>query len=191
MSTIVREAHSPMAKHAPKHVFGIRHGEAWHNVLYPEIGDKAYVCFQDTSLTTKGMSQASSAHIPKPDLILVSPLMRTLQTADLLWPNARKVALECLQEYPQKTQLVNRRSAKSTLQNLFPHIDFSDLKTEQQRWPRHNPRQDKSTIKYVISTYSAQTIGIVTHSTWLKFCLTGSLDSEPELEHCKPYILEL
>jgi len=193
MAALAREVYHPMARYVKKQVFGIRHGEAWHNILHSKLGDDAYNNFQDATLTTRGMSQASSnaTSMPAPDLILVSPLMRTLQTADIIWPNTPKVALECLQEYPQQTQIINKRSSKSILEGLFPQVDFSDLKTEEQKWPRHNPERDMLRIKYIISNCSAHTICIVTHSTWLKFCLMGSLDSSPELEHCRPYILDL
>lgn len=191
MAALIREVYTPMSRHVKKHVFGIRHGEAWHNILYSNFGEDAYNCFQDTTLTAKGMNQAAQNKLPVPDLILVSPLMRALQTANIMWPNTPKVALECLQEYPQKTQLINKRSHKYVLEELFPQVNFSDLKTEEGRWPRHNPKRDIQRVKYIISTSSARTIGIVTHSTWLKYYLTGHLESEPELEHCKPYILDL
>ena len=191
MAALLREVYPPMSRHVKKHVFGIRHGEAWHNILYSRLGEDAYNCFHDTTLTTNGMDQAALANIPEPDLILVSPLMRALQTADILWPNTPKVALECLQEYPHKTQLINKRSPKSMLEELFPLVNFSDLKTEEGQWPRHSPKHDIQRIKYFISTSPAHIIGIVSHSTWLKYCMTGTLDSEPELEHCKPYILDL
>jgi hypothetical protein len=107
MAALAREVYHPMARYVKKQVFGIRHGEAWHNILHSKLGDDAYNNFQDATLTTRGMSQASSnaTSMPAPDLILVSPLMRTLQTADIIWPNTPKVALECLQEYPQQTFL--------------------------------------------------------------------------------------
>jgi len=44
------------------------------------------------------MRQAIEANVPPPDLVLVSPLTRTLQTATLMFPNVKVVALECLKE---------------------------------------------------------------------------------------------
>lgn len=174
----------------PKRVIGLRHGEALHNVLFTMLGKLAYTEYRDTTLTSKGMGQAESTHIPTPSLILVSPLMRTLQTAEIMWPNAPKIALECLQEYPQHTEVCNRRSPKSLLVQLFPAVDFSDLSAEHQVWPRHDPQHDMQRIRHFIAQSSAPTIAIVSHSTWLKFQMNGSMEGEPELKHCCPYPLD-
>ena len=79
MAALAREVYHPMARYVKKQVFGIRHGEAWHNILHSKLGDDAYNNFQDATLTTRGMSQASSnaTSMPAPDLILVSPLIVT------------------------------------------------------------------------------------------------------------------
>ena len=91
-----------------KNLIGIRHGEALHNVVAKIYGNKVYKEFEDTTLTTNGMRQAIEANVPPPDLVLVSPLTRTLQTATLMFPNVKVVALECLKEYPQHTEICNR-----------------------------------------------------------------------------------
>jgi len=174
-----------------KIVVGIRHGEAWHNILFDSLGQHAFTDYNDTTLTAKGMNQASRSggHDIQPELVLVSPLMRTLQTADILYKNVPKIALECLKEYPQHTELCNRRSPKSLLVKLYPNVDFTDLKTEEQMWPNHTPENDMKTIQAFIEQQEARVIAIVSHSTWLKFCINGTITSEPELEHCHLYYL--
>ena len=78
-----------------KNVIGIRHGEALHNTVSKIYGTKVCQQFEDTTLTTNGMRQAIEATVKTPDLVLVSPLTRTLQTATLMFPGVKMVALEC------------------------------------------------------------------------------------------------
>ena len=76
--------------------------------------------------------------------------MRTLQTAHIMFPNVHKVALECLKEYPQHTELCNKRSKASLLAHLYPSVDFSDLTDENQCWPDHvDSDKNKETRSYV------------------------------------------
>tara|TARA_B100000795_G_scaffold88464_1_gene64299 strand:+ start:184 stop:717 length:534 start_codon:yes stop_codon:yes gene_type:complete len=171
-----------------KNVIGIRHGEALHNTVSQIYGTKVCQQFEDTTLTTNGMRQAIEATVTTPDLVLVSPLTRTLQTATLMFPGVKMVALECLKEYPQHTEICNRRSPISTIGKLFPHVDFSDCQTNIQKWPNEPPKPaDNIDIFYgKLKAYKEQQIAVVTHSTWLKYFLSGKEDSEPDLEHCKP-----
>ena len=171
-----------------KNLIGIRHGEALHNVVAKIYGNKVYKEFEDTTLTTNGMRQAIEANVPPPDLVLVSPLTRTLQTATLMFPNVKVVALECLKEYPQHTEICNRRSSISTIGKLFPHVDFSDCQTDMQNWPNSPPTPvDNLGIFYnKLNSFKENNIAIVTHSSWLKFFMTGRYGATPELEHCKP-----
>lgn len=176
----------------PKTVYGIRHGQAWHNVLFNVLGPKAYSDYEDTSLTAEGMQQAATAFAPSVDIVLVSPLMRTLQTANIMFPKSPQIALECLKEYPQHTELCNKRSNLSLLRRLFPTVDFSNLQTEKQKWPNpQNCDQNVKKVKHLISEMPVERVAIVSHSTWLKYWLNGSVHSLPELAHCQAYPLEL
>lgn len=170
-----------------KNVIGIRHGEALHNVVGKIYGTKVYEQFEDTTLTTNGMRQAMEAIVPTPDLVLVSPLTRTLQTATLMFPGAKIVALECLKEYPQHTEICNRRSPISTISKLFPHVDFSDCQTNLQNWPNEppTPADNINIFHNKLKTFNEDNIAVVTHSTWLKYFLTGKMEAFPEFEHCK------
>jgi phosphohistidine phosphatase SixA len=171
-----------------KNVIGIRHGEALHNVVGKIYGTKVYEQFEDTTLTTNGMRQAMEATVLQPDLVLVSPLTRTLQTATLMFPNVKMVALECLKEYPQHTEICNRRSPISTIGKLFPHVDFSDCQTNVQDWPNDPPTPDDNIKIFYnkLDTFEEVSVAVVTHSTWLKYFIMGKVESEPEIEHCKP-----
>jgi len=173
-------------------LYGIRHGQAWHNILFDAMGKSAYADYQDTSLTTKGMEQAATAKSPEVDVIFVSPLTRALQTAHIMFPNKPQIALECLKEYPQHTELCNKRSNTAVLKRLFPQVDFSDLQTEQQQWPvAVDYEQNVRIIKNTIQRSPPKKIAIVSHSTWLKYWMYGSIESVPELKHCTAYELQL
>jgi phosphohistidine phosphatase SixA len=174
-----------------KIVYGIRHAEAWHNILYTVLGLKAYSTFQDTTLTARGMQQAVNANPPKVDIVFVSPCLRTLQTASIMFPNTPKFALECLKEYPQEHDICNQRSAKSFLQKYFSDINFDDLKTEHQKWPNTEitPSKNKNIIDLIIEDISEERVALVSHSTWLKYYINENLNGDPELEHCVAYKL--
>ena len=194
MSALVREIKpviTPLIKPVKKIVYGIRHAEAWHNILYESFGVKAYSMFQDTTLTAGGMQQAANANKPDVEIVFVSPCMRTLQTASIMFPNTPKIALECLKEYPQENEICNQRSSKSFLQKCFSDINFNDLKTEHQEWPntQRTPLENKKTIVSIINNRDESRIAVVSHSTWLKYYINGDLNGDPELEHCVAYKL--
>ena len=194
MSALVREIKpviTPLIKPVKKIVYGIRHAEAWHNILYESFGVKAYSMFQDTTLTARGMQQAANANKPDVEIVFVSPCMRTLQTASIMFPNTPKIALECLKEYPQENEICNQRSSKSFLQKCFSDINFNDLKTEHQEWPntQRTPLENKKTIVSIINNRDESRIAVVSHSTWLKYYINGDLNGDPELEHCVAYKL--
>jgi len=192
MAALVREI-KPLLHPVQKMVYGIRHGQAWHNVLYSHFGNEAYSNHRDTTLTGYGMQQAVQARPPCVDIVFVSPSLRTLQTASLMYPKTPKVAMECLKEYPQEVEICNQRSSTYFLQQCFPEVDFSDLVTEEQDWPnvKITPAQNKERAQAIISMRPETRIALVTHSTWLKYYMHDTMTSEPELEHCVAYPLKL
>jgi len=190
MAVISRES-TKLAMDATKHrIFGIRHGEALHNIVGGVYGTEVYEKFGDTTLTAKGMQQALEAHVPDVDVVLVSPLMRALQTAAIMYPNTQTIALECLKEIPQHTEICNRRSSRSLLTQLFPKVDWSRVTDEEQLWPGHiSNALRKKQLQVFVKSISFERVALVTHSSWLKYYMTESQDPEPELKHCFPYKL--
>ena len=108
-----------------KSVYFIRHGYALHNDLFWSIGTDAYKKYHDTPLLDKGYLQANKCkeiHV-KPwdgklkniDVVLVSPLSRTISTALTIFGDTRNwstkfIALDCLMEYPQEgIEMCNKR----------------------------------------------------------------------------------
>lgn len=189
MAALVRQIASVSV--AKKTIYGIRHGQAWHNVLFDTIGTDAYTNWQDTTLTAEGMQQAALQKPPDVDLVLVSPLMRALQTAELMFPKTPQIALECLKEYPQHTELCNKRSCASLLIRAFPNVNFEDLETEFQNWPtKTDPTENIESVKMFIEAFPSKKIAIVSHSTWLKYWMYGEICALPEIQHCRPYELK-
>ena len=55
--------------------------------------------------------------------------MRTLQTADLMFPKTPKIALDVLKNFLAGE--LQQTSPRNALQDLFPNIDFENLNTEE------------------------------------------------------------
>ncbi|CAO2650114.1 Nn.00g014060.m01.CDS01 [Neocucurbitaria sp. VM-36] len=141
-----------------------RHGQGWHNVVEAKYGTKAWDCYwsaldgadgitwSDATLTTLGQQQALDVHtlwhaqlphgIPPPETYYVSPLTRTIETADLTFQD---LALPPGKEYkPLIKELLrealgvhtcDRRSPKSIIAQNFPHVIFEpDFAEEDELW---------------------------------------------------------
>ena len=175
-----------------RQIYGIRHGEALHNVVATTYGPNVYEQFEDTTLTSNGMQQAMEADAPLVDVVLVSPLLRTLQTSTLMYPDTPTLALECLKEIPQNTELCNRRSSLSLLEQLFPHVCWSMIPSEEQEWPEKlsNKLRINQLDMFLTSIPREKRVALVTHSSWLNYYMTETTNAESELKHCFPYILE-
>jgi len=177
-------------------IYGIRHGEAWHNVLFNTLGLAAYTAFEDSTLTVRGMGQAVRGRGQVvPDIVYVSPLTRTLQTATLMFPETPIIAVEWLKEYPQHTQIINRRSDKSKLKLLFPTVDFSQILSEKDLLfnsdtPKLTLQTQHICARQILKESAHSTVVLVTHSSWLKYFIYGDIgDENNELKHCTLYPL--
>jgi broad specificity phosphatase PhoE len=130
-----------------------RHGQGWHNVAESKYGTAAWDCYYsfldgydglvwaDAHLTPLGEQQAKDVNdlwstqlkegLPAPERYYVSPLTRTLQTADLSF---KGLDLPAEKEYkPYIVELLrealgvhtcDRRSTKTDLEKAFPHATF-------------------------------------------------------------------
>jgi len=191
-----------------KKIFCIRHGEALHNVLFWEIGEKVYLLYRDTPLTAKGVKQAQTLgknewhKREQIDLVLVSPLLRTLQTATNIFckdpddkPPCPMIALDCLMEYPQGLDECNNRKSIDEYKYCFPHIDFSFIEhNEYPHWKKYQTEtRDELDIrinkmKEFIKSRPEKKIVIVSHSSYLGWFLYRKIGDEyNELKHCKVY----
>ena len=192
-------------------LYCIRHGESIHNVLYNKYGkkvlfDKRYF---DTDLTHKGFNE--SIHLSNiwedkynMDLVLVSPLTRTLKTATNIFKdtNTPIIALECLREYPNTLHTCNARKNKSYLQDIYPIINFDYLETEvDPTWTENNSESINSLLRRInvlfdfVEKSNYKNIALVGHNSFISMMKDGRLnrhdDCTESLLRCYPYKLEL
>ncbi|EGD73210.1 phosphoglycerate mutase [Salpingoeca rosetta] len=189
-----------------KTVVLIRHGQGHHNLAAIEAGhgctckygvpSKETPCpyinedLVDPALTEKGKAEAQhgaqalqraieEGHHAPLDMVFVSPLKRTLQTASLVFPSEkarpRMVAVEHLREQ-LGVHHCDMRSPISHVSQHFPHIDFSHIPSDHDAlWsPRRETKAElaeraTTAMRRVFDIADASTspIGIVSHSSFL------------------------
>ena len=194
-----------------KYLYAIRHGEATHNVLFKEVGMMAFFDenYYDTELTDKGFNQAQDLgnkwlDKTKMDLVIVSPLSRTLQTAVNIFKNTdvKIIALDCLKEYPQGLHTCNRRKTKKELIKLFPTIDFNNLDSnEDLMWSDIDTEPIEELLRRInkmhdfIESTPHKNIALVGHNSFISMIkdqkLNRNQDGLDELKHCHPYKINL
>ena len=186
-----------------KVLYCIRHGTALHNVLFWEQGEDVYKKYRDTPLVKKGVDEAKVLgetweDIDKIELVIVSPLLRTLQTADNIFSkkDVPMIALDCVMEYSQGLDLCNRRKSITEYKPCYPKVDFSHIKDDvDQKWREDKyetieelNERIKEMIKF-IKTRKEIHIAIVSHSSYLGHYMFDKIgDEKNEIKHCYPYI---
>ena len=187
-----------------KKLFCIRHGTSEHNVRFYEIGELAFNEKEDTKLLAKGIEEARHLgdnwkEIDNIELVLVSPLSRTLETATQIFKNKKvpMIALDCLIEYPQHSELCNKRKAKKDIVDKYPHVNFDRIANDLY-WngdEEESYETLKERVKFAkqwIMMRSEKKIAIVSHSSYLAQFLNGEIiDKNDQLKHCYPYELKL
>lgn len=130
-----------------------RHGEGEHNVAEARYGTRAWDCYwsyldgadglvwSDAHLTPTGEQQALAVHalwatqlalgMPPPDRYVVSPLTRTVQTADLSFKGLELPEGQGYKPYVKEllrealgVHTCDRRSPLSALKKAHPHLAF-------------------------------------------------------------------
>ncbi|KAF2133753.1 phosphoglycerate mutase-like protein [Dothidotthia symphoricarpi CBS 119687] len=155
-----------------------RHGQGWHNVAEAKYGTKAWDCYYstlpglsnlvwaDAHLTPLGAQQALAAHtlwktqlplgLPPPETHYVSPLTRTLQTADLTFTNLplsipyTPVVKELLRE-ALGIHTCDQRSTRSQIAGAFPHAVFEPGFAEEDMLWRADYREPVSARRYRVA----------------------------------------
>lgn len=194
-----------------KHIYCIRHGLAMHNVLYKKYGtpifsDPHYV---DTLLVPEGHKQSIQlgktwTDINKIELVIVSPLKRTLDTAINIFQDKQVpiVALDESREYPLGLHTCNKRKYKEELEILYPTVDFSSLETNYDNlWNSKQYETIESLQKRIdnvlnyIQQVNETNIALINHSSFLSHMIHKHIplldNEEKELEHCQPYLFKL
>jgi len=192
-----------------KIVYCIRHGISIHNELYKKHGVSTFYNkdYYDTLLTPEGYKQAIDLgetwdEIDNIELVLVSPLKRTLQTAYNIFKNTNIpiIALEHSREYPLGKHTCNKRSNKEELEILYPMINFEDLKNNNDVLWNENEEESINSLNnriYIIKEYirkrSEKNIALVNHSSFIGQMKDNHIkyleNGEEELKYCYPYKL--
>lgn len=194
-----------------KNLYCIRHGQALHNVLYKKYGSDIFLNleYKDTLLTPLGHEQSINLsktwkNLNEIQLVVVSPLKRTLQTAQNIFNNkdVPMIALDYCREFPLGLHTCNKRSSKDELSILYPNVDFSNLQTNyDELWfPNRLETKDelnnriKQTLKFIESR-PEKNIAFVNHNSFI-----GQLKDQKillmdnggqELKHCHPYLMKI
>ena len=191
-----------------KQVIFIRHGYALHNDLFWKLGKNAYSDYVDTPLLNRGFLQAYHCREMfikefenlgrRPDIILVSPLTRTLQTAMCIFSNDTKMrALDCLVEYPQGGfEKCNIRKQKKVLETIYPSVDFKEI-DQNLLWSEQEESIDElngriNKLWDYIGSLEEKLIVVVSHSSYIGQLKDKKMgDEENELKHCYPYVMNV
>tara|TARA_B110000971_G_scaffold150473_1_gene153679 strand:+ start:3833 stop:4441 length:609 start_codon:yes stop_codon:yes gene_type:complete len=189
-----------------KNLYLIRHGHSLHNELFHKIGVQAFriPATIDSPLTNEGHFQSielgqSWGKKKEIELILVSPLTRTLETCMNIFGDTEipMISQEFLREYPIGEDTCNKRSSLSLLKNRFPKIEFK-LDVDQDTLWREDYRENMIELEQRLDkmiTYlqsrSEKNIAIIGHSSFFgqfKDNHIGYLENgDEELKHCYPY----
>lgn len=186
-----------------KNIYCIRHGLAEHNVLYEKYGDEAhfYEDYVDTSLVSEGIQQAtnlgekiiSMPEINNIELIIVSPLKRTLQTCENIFTNTNipKISLEEVREYPCGLHTCNKRESISLKKQQFININFDYIKNDKDLlW--NSDRLETlieldsrvNMFKEFLKSREESNIVVISHCDFLSKLMYGKIQ---QLKHCEIY----
>jgi len=174
----------------PPIVHLIRHAEGWHNVIQTE---ENYNKYQDPVLTPFGESQARSlrsSFTHKPDLIVISPMTRTIQTALLgvVSPDIPTILHADMQE--TDFYLCNKGSDVSILRKEFAHTSL-DFSVVPDGWNSQDGRYASSPealakraldARHWLRARPEKRIVVVTHAGFLQWLLQEPLYFENAVE---------
>ena len=109
------------------------------------------------------------------ELVIVSPLKRTLETASIIFEgkNIPIIALDICREYPLGNHTCNKRSNKEELELLYPNINFNDLKSNRDNIWSHKIENIESLNNRIILTKKfiknrkENNIAFINHSSFI------------------------
>ncbi|KAJ7766607.1 phosphoglycerate mutase-like protein [Mycena metata] len=111
-----------------KKIHILRHGQAIHNVQrgYP---------LRDPPLTAQGLAEARAVSLSfQPDLIICSPMTRTIQTALATFPHLLAQNPASLEIWPDLREahdaVCNQGVSRAKMAAAFPQVDFSRCSEE-------------------------------------------------------------
>ncbi|KAH8723436.1 histidine phosphatase superfamily [Phaeosphaeriaceae sp. PMI808] len=159
-----------------------RHGQGVHNVAETKYGTKAWDCYwsaldgadgvtwSDALLTPTGQQQARDVNalwksqlphgIPLPETYYVSPLTRTIETADLSFTGLNLPSDKPYKPYIKELcrealgiHTCDRRSSKSHIASTFPHLTFEPGFSDPDPLWQADYREPRSARRYRLATF--------------------------------------
>lgn len=177
-------------------VYCIRHGKSTHNVEYDKFGKSAFYGDRpfDSHLVTDGVRQATRLYENWKErkyieLILVSPLQRTLETCECAFGKYNcipVIVMDTLLEYPQGN---HTRKSKSELKYVYPSYNFDIDENPQIYKDKERKEQLKERVESIniwLSNRKEKNIALIGHNSFLK----EFLGSEERIIHCTPILKE-
>jgi broad specificity phosphatase PhoE len=186
-----------------------RHGQGYHNLvgemlreagvtvnidsMDPTVNPWLRPEIVDSPLTETGKWQCAQQQqvvtTLNPELVVVSPLTRTLQTAKISFAehygsttNIPWIAHEaCREELGILT--CNKRRRLSEIMTDFPSVEFLEMTEEDTLWNPHQRESHKckgeriyNFLVHFLSQRNESSIALVTHSAWLFHALNAVID---------------
>ena len=194
-----------------KSLYCIRHGLSLHNILYNRHGSKTFYDkdYVDTMLLPEGRQQAQTLgktwnEINNIELVIVSPLKRTLETAVNIFEtiDVPIIALEMCREFPMGLHTCNKRSNKEELELLYPQVNFDNILSQKDNLWDDKQEESIDSLNSRIALFteyiknrSETKIAFVNHAAFIgqmKDKHIKYLDNgDNELKHCYPYKFEI
>ena len=167
-------------------VICIRHGKSTHsnvNRLHKDSNLVDIGIKQATDLCNDESFQKQKNEV---ELIVVSPLLRTLQTADIVFTGSTVpiIALDEIMEFPQGSNTPNKRKKRSELKAIYDHISFNinEFQKEYGKEETDNELQDRiNCFKNWTYNQNVNCIAFVGHNSFLK----EFLKVKDDITHCK------
>ena len=162
-----------------KILYCIRHGESIHYKQFLKYGSSSYYnkLYRDSRLTSYGHEQSNYLStwdkINDIDLVITSPQYRALQTTSNIFQNhlgsKRIIALESVREYPLSFQVCNQRSKKSLLKKDFIHINFDNIKTDEDNMWSNNRSESLVSLENRVGEF----LNFIKNRPEKNICLVG------------------
>ncbi|PSS12550.1 hypothetical protein M430DRAFT_21627 [Amorphotheca resinae ATCC 22711] len=149
----------------------MRHAEALHNV---EEGENRIYEHNDPPLSDRGRQEASLVGLSfTPDLVLVSPMIRALDTVLLMLDHSRPTIIIDPELRPAHDHAYNQGSSRSILASKYTDFDFSECSPSGRYEPCTEAETCRRAIKvldrlsHYLQYYS--NIVVVTHRGLLRY----------------------
>ena len=177
-------------------IYFLRHGFALHNQEYKYRGTKAFYDIKtiDSPLVEEGVVQAKNVNRLLKDIefdyIFSSPLLRCIQTGNLVVPE-KKIILDDILLEPQGFHICNKRKDKNILIDLLKNynntFDFENL-NENYDFRKENENDLKLRTELFfkkLKELKAKNVLVVSHHDFIKKFFKYNFNEKCYLDNCE------